>query len=94
LRDFLLAASAVLRGMNERSLRDALEVLVGAVAIGDAMLGPPSADCVFIGSVRFLAISVLHLMTKAARANSGLPSLGLSCLLTELFRLETASSVR
>jgi len=53
--------------MKERSLRDALEFLVGAVAIGDAMLGPPPAGCVSIGSLRFLAISVLYLMTKAAR---------------------------
>jgi hypothetical protein len=53
--------------MNDRSLRGALGLLVGAVAIGDAMLGPPPAGCVSIGSVRFLAISVLDLMTKAAR---------------------------
>jgi hypothetical protein len=67
VRDFLRAASALLRGMKERSLRDALEFLVGAVAIGDAMLGPPPAGCVSIGSLRLLAISVLYLMTKAAR---------------------------
>ena len=53
--------------MKDRSLRGDLERLVGAVVIGDAMLGPPSAGCVSMGSVRFLAISVLHLMTKAAR---------------------------
>jgi hypothetical protein len=44
--------------MKERSLRDALEFSVGALAIGDAMLAPPSAGCISIGSVRFLAISV------------------------------------
>jgi hypothetical protein len=66
LREFFRAALALLRGMKDRSLRGDLELLVGAVVIGDAMLGPPSAGCVCMGSVRFLAISVLYLMTKAA----------------------------
>jgi hypothetical protein len=54
--------------MEGRSLCD-LEFLVGAVAIGDAELGPPSAGCISIGSVRFLAISVVYLMMEGSRGN-------------------------
>lgn len=73
MRDFLRAASALVRGMKDRSLRDALEFSVGAVATGDAVLGPTPARCVSIGSVRFLAISVL-LMTKVLASAKGAPS--------------------
>jgi len=76
--------------MKDRSLRGDLEILVGAVLIGDAMLGPPSAGCVSMGSVRFLAISVLHMMTKAAWKLFQPPSAGLSCRLKNYYRLETA----
>jgi hypothetical protein len=64
LRDVFLIASALLRVKGNRPASKALDFLVGAVAIGDGVLGPTSGGFVSIDPVRLLAIAVFHLMTK------------------------------